>query len=604
MNNYKIYIASAIALAVGLSLGWFLFNGGESPSSQNQHDHSTATTSGDSVEETWICSMHPQIRQNEPGDCPICGMDLIPAKQSGNDTEIGFQMTDQAVKLAQIQTTIIGNTHNTTGATLTTNGKIQANETKSASLVTHIPGRIEKLYVSYTGEQVNKDQKIATIYSPELITAQKELLEAQKIEDISPGLLAAAKNKLKYWKIGNQVIEDILRNGTIRETFDIYAEYTGVVDKKRVSVGDYLSIGEVLFDVQNLSNLWALFDIYENDLSKVRVGSWISFTAPSVPNKTYRSKVAFINPIIDPQTRVATIRAEVNNSNGKLKPEMFINGEIRTARKSTNLTVPKSAVLWTGKRSVVYLKVPNTDIPSFEYREIEIGESVQSSYAVITGLEDGDEVVTNGAFVIDASAQLNNQASMMNRNVLTKNSVQSSQLPDYTDSTPPMFKNQLSNVVEIYFSIKDAFVEGNVEQAAAGSTAMMDAVQKVDMSLVKEKAHLYWIEQLKGIKAHGAKISELSDIEDQRKQFDFLSQALIRSLKVFGVTSETVYVQHCPMANDNKGADWLSKHEKVLNPYFGDKMLTCGIVQDVIDKDFANPPIENILGNNQNSHNH
>lgn len=599
MKKYKIYIVAILALAIGLLIGWLLFKNGTQPVQEHSEPSSNQTES-----EIWTCSMHPQIRQNEPGDCPICGMDLIPASQGSSDNEIGFQMTADAIKLANIQTTIIGNADANEGATLKLNGKIQANETKSASLVTHIPGRIEKLYVSYTGEQVNKGQKIATIYSPELITAQKELLEAKKIQDISPGLLTAAKNKLKYWKIGEQVIHDILTSGTIRENFNIYADHSGVVKQKRVSVGDYLSTGEVLFDVQNLYSLWALFDVYENDLSQVKIGRNIYFTTPSALNRRFKAKITFVNPVIDPNTRAATIRAEVSNTTGKLKPEMFITGELQTSKKSDNLTVPKSAVLWTGQRSVVYVKIPDTDIPSFEYREIEIADATASGYAVVSGLAYGEEVVTNGAFVIDASAQLNNQVSMMNKNVMAKNAVHSNHLPDYTNTTPQIFKEQLTAIASTYLLLKDALVASDQQKAAENVNDILDNTEKVDMSLVKDKAHIYWMEQLKAIQAHGKKIGESEDIEEQRKQFDFLSQALIKSLKVFGVEGDTFYVQHCPMANDNDGAAWLSKHEKILNPYFGEKMLTCGTVQDTIDINFKNPPMQEQSNVQVNLHNH
>ncbi len=600
MNKIKLYSGYIAVLVIGVLLGYLIHS-----LSNPQMDSSLNPQIEQSEnQQIYTCSMHPQIRQNEPGECPLCGMDLIPANQTSSSTSIGFQMTTEAIKLAHIQTTIIGNSGTAGSSILKLNGKIQANETKSASLVSHIPGRIEKLFVSYTGEQVTKGQQIASIYSPELITAQKELLEAQKIQDISPGLLNAAKNKLKYWKISSQVVEDILLTGTIQETFSIYADYSGIVDQRRVSVGDYLAIGEVLFSVQNLNNLWALFDVYENDLSKIKVGSRVSFTTPSAPNKVFNANISFVNPVIDPQTRVATIRAEVKNLGGKLKPEMFIKGELNTTQKSSNLTVPKTAVLWTGKRSVVYVKIPDVEIPSFEYREIEIGDATQSGYAVINGLEDGEEVVTNGAFVIDASAQLNNQASMMNKNVMVKNAIHSSHLPDFTTTTPKLFKEQLTTLANIYFPIKDALIESDGQKAANATKDFLSTLQNVDMALVKGEAHIYWMDQLKAIQIHGKKILDIEELEDKRKQFDFLSQALINSLKVFGVANETFFVQHCPMANDNNGADWLSKQEKILNPYFGKKMLSCGTVHDTLDKSFKNPPMQDQPNAQIELHNH
>ena len=599
MKKYSIYIVAIFALVIGFLMCWLLLKQ-NTKSTQEHNEHSSSQQES----ETWTCSMHPQIRQNEPGDCPICGMDLIPASQSVSNNEIGFQMTAEAIKLANIQTTSVGNTDAIENAPLKLNGKIQANETKSASLVTHIPGRIEKLYVSYTGEKVKKGQKIATIYSPELITAQKELLEAQKMQDISPGLLTAAKNKLKFWKIGNEVIQDILTDGIIRENFDIYADYSGVVQQKRISVGDYLSTGEVLFDVQDLYSLWALLDVYENDLPRVKIGQTLSFTTLSTPNKKFKAKITFINPVIDPNTRSATIRAEVNNKAGTLKPEMFISGELYTSTSSNQLSVPKSAVLWTGQRSVVYVKIPNTDIPSFEYREIEIGNATASGYAIVRGLEHGEEVVTNGAFVIDASAQLNNQVSMMNKSIRAKNSVHSQQLPNYTETTPQLFKEQLTAVTNTYLLLKNALVESNAEKAVEAANDLLSETEKVNMTLVKNKAHIYWMEQLKAIQSHGKKIIETSDIEKQRNQFIFLSQAFIKSIKVFGVASDTFYIQRCPMANDNNGADWLSKDEKILNPYFGEKMLKCGTVQDTIDINFKNPLSIEKSNVKINRHNH
>ena len=192
----------------------------------------------------------------------------------------------------------------------------------------------------------------------------------------------------------------------------------------------------------------------------------------------------------------------------------------------------------------------------------------------------------------------------MNKNVMAKNAVHSSHLPDYTANTPTAFKEQLTAMANTYFSVKDALVESNNKKAIEGANEMLNKAKEVDMSLVKGKAHIFWMEQLKAIQSHGKKITETEDIEAQRKQFDFLSQALIKSIKVFGITNSTFYVQHCPMANDNEGADWLSKQEKILNPYFGEKMLTCGTVQDTIDINFKNPPMQEQSNVQVNLHNH
>lgn len=605
-SNIKNIIIVILALAIGLGAGYFIFGKNQkvsTPIETHNHEAKSVQTSADA--EIWTCSMHPQIRQNEAGDCPICGMDLIPLEENTSNNPLVLEMTDAAVKLANIQTIIVGEKENTTDKTIRLSGKIQPDERLASSQVTHISGRIEKLYVSFTGEQVNKGQKIATLYSPELITAQRELLEALKLKDLNPDLVEAARNKLRYWKIGSAAIEQIEQKGEIQENFTVYADETGIVTNRRVSVGDYIKQGEPLFDLMNLRKVWVLFDAYEEDLSSVSIGDKIEFTTPSIPNKTFKTTVTFIDPIINPNTRVASIRTEVSNSKRLLKPEMLVYGTLKKRASSSNqINVPKSAVMWTGKRSVVYTKVPDTNIPSFEFREIEIGEAVGSSYQVISGLEAGEEVVTYGSFTIDAAAQLNNQKSMMNRNVSVKGTDHSNHLPDYTESTPPTFKEQLFALATTYLTLKDALVETDSEAAKEATNQVLSALSKTDMSLIKDDAHNYWMEQHEAIKAHGEKIATSNDIEQQRKQFDFLSQALIKATKVFGIGEATLYVQHCPMANDNEGADWLSSKEEIRNPYFGDKMLTCGLVKTTIDKVFKNPPMPKVTKARQNIHNH
>ena len=592
-SNFKLIVVAIIALAVGLGAGYAIFgkNANNVSASMDAHDHNEEASSSDSGK-IWTCSMHPQIKQNEPGDCPLCGMDLIPLEENTSNDPLVLEMTNEAVKLANIQTSIVGETAGQSGKTIRLSGKVQPDERLASSQVAHVPGRIEKLFVSFTGEQVSKGQKIATLYSPELITAQRELLEALKLQTLNPGLVEAARNKLRYWKIGNATIESIEQKGTVQETFIVYADEAGIVTNRRVSVGDYVKQGDPLFDLMNLRKVWVLFDAYEEDLSAIRVGNRIEFTTPSIPNKNFKTRVTFIDPIINPNTRVASIRTEVQNSSGLLKPEMLVYGTLQNNTSSTSqLSVPKSAVLWTGQRSVVYVKVPDMTVPSFQFREVKIGEAQGNSYQILEGLEAGEEVVTYGSFTIDAAAQLNNQASMMNRNIKVKNESSAAMLPDYTATTPLEFKKQLANVSAAYLLLKDALVATDSEQAINGSMEVDKALSKVDMSLVKSDAHQYWMQQLEAIQGHNEKISSSKDIEEQRKQFDFLSQALIKSIKVFGVTEDTLYVQHCPMANNNEGADWLSTEEKIQNPYFGDKMMTCGRVKTTIDVAFRNPPM-------------
>jgi len=171
---------------------------------------------------------------------------------------------------------------------------------------------------------------------------------------------------------------------------------------------------------------------------------------------------------------------------------------------------------------------------------------------------------------------------MMNRSVGLKPDARRDQLPDFVESTPDAFKAQLISLAQDYIPLKDAFVDTDASAAQQAAATLIQQTDKVDMSLVKDDAHLYWMEQLEAIKGHGTKITEMTDIEGQRKQFDFLSQAMINSIKVFGASSESLYVLYCPMANSNQGADWISMETAIRNPYFGDKMMKCGSVKDTL----------------------
>lgn len=579
-KNMK-WLVVVIALLAGLGLGYLFFNQNSMPA-EHQHEAMTDAVTGNTI---WTCSMHPQIRQSEPGICPICEMDLIPLDQNLSNDPLVLQMTDQAVALARIATTTVG-TGAVSGDTLVLNGKIKADERLLVSQAAHVPGRIEQLFVTFTGEPVKAGQKLATIYSPELITAQKELLEALRFAGTQMDLAEASRNKLRNWKIPEETIRQVQQSGEIISNFTIYADRAGIVMDKRVSVGDYVRPGEALFTLADLSRLWVLFDAYEEDLANIRVGDRVRFTTPSLPGRSFPATISFIDPVLDGRTRVAAARAEIANPGGILKPEMFVRGSIshRPTASQSQLTVPKTAVLWTGTRSVVYVELPDTEIPSYEYREINLGDRLGDSYLVTEGLEAGERVVTNGAFSIDAAAQLNNQRSMMNRHVVLAGQTmamspeQGTEVPDYRSETPKAFKAQVGALAEAYLDLKDAFVHTDAQAAQKTATAFLEQLEQVDMGLLKGQAHMYWMQQLQALSAHARNMAGENDIEAQRKQFDFLSQAMIHTVKAFGAEGKVLFVQSCPMAFDNQGADWLSTEETIENPYFGDKMMKCGSV--------------------------
>ena len=629
MKKYKNYIIAAGLLILGIILG-NVFSGGTSVNAHKEGEHEYVQ---DPVTKLWTCSMHPQIRMEKPGKCPICGMTLIPLEDSSANSENiaanEIVMNEEAYQLANIQTTVVEKASANKEIRLL--GRVKPDERRLYSQVSHIPGRIERLYVNFTGEKVSVGQKIVRLYSPDLISAQKELFEAIKSKDIYPQLYTASRNKLKLWKLSDKQIDAIESSGTVQDQVDILSDYSGYVMARNVELGDYIVTGGNLFDIANLSSVWVMFEAYEADIPWIHVNDKVKFTIQAIPGKTFEGKITYVDPFVSSSTRVAKVRVEVQNPNGKLLPEMYASGIIHAKMKGmeNTIVIPKSSVLWTGKRSVVYVKVPHEKTISFVYREITLGQDMGEFYSVQEGLEAGETVATNGVFRIDASAQLLGQKSMMNptgakgatggmanmpgmnmggdtnkdskkqmsdeemknmnTNENTKDHSNMKNITKHTDmnqriTTTDAFKAQLEQVFNEYIKLEDALANDDSNLAKTSAKGLLNTMKKVDMKqLANHDAHNHWMTISKEILGSASSISELSDIEKQRSHFKHLSAHLSKAVKLFGV-NQIVYEQFCPMADNNNGAYWLSLNKKIKNPYLGAKMPTCGDNKTVIKK--------------------
>src|SRR5690625_166338 len=323
-NNIKYGILIGLVFLGGLFLGRWIFM--TEPVQTTDHE----THEAEEDETIWTCSMHPQIKQAEPGLCPICGMELIPLESSSDQDPTVLTMTDEAVRLAQIQTTTIGGfaENESTANPWLINGKILPDKRQIYSQTPQMGGRMEYLAETYEGMYVTEGSTIEQIYSPEVVTAQRELLEAQKLQDLNPNLLESARRKLRYLKISEKFIENVEATGDVVETFPLLAGKSGYVLNKKVEVGDHVLSGQVLFDIYDLSSVWAVFDVYEKDISKITKGDVVEFSAMAVPDRTFKARIDFINPLLDQETRAIRIRAQVANRGGVLKPQMLIRGRL------------------------------------------------------------------------------------------------------------------------------------------------------------------------------------------------------------------------------------------------------------------------------------
>ena len=403
----KLFVPITV-FVFGLLLGWIFFH------SSNNIEVKETKVEQATKKTIWTCSMDPQIHVDHAGKCPICGMDLIPLVQNNVSIDSNaVHFTKESAELANVQTSVVSRQKPIQEVRLY--GKVQADERLLQNQVSHISGRIDKLFVNFTGEMVHKGQTLALVYSPELVTAQQELLEVAKTKQSQPDLYDAAKAKLRQWMLSESQISNIEKSGTIQNTIEIKSNSTGIVTARRVNAGDYISQGSVLYDISDLSTVWVLFDAYESDLPALSIGSAISFSVQALPNANFTGKITFIDPSIDPVNRVSKVRVEISNKDAKLKPEMFVTGNVKAnlAKYANAIIIPRTAVLWTGKRSIVYIK-EDADKPIFKMREIELGEMLGNSYVVTKGLSVGEEIVTQGTFNVDAAAQLDGKPSMMN----------------------------------------------------------------------------------------------------------------------------------------------------------------------------------------------
>lgn len=443
MKTKNIFIYSGLLLG-GLFFGYLFFGGHSEPQSLDEHIEETHTDEEGNV--VYTCSMHPQVRENEPGDCPICGMELIPVNELDEDdgstqNPNAVQISQAAMALADIQTTAVRLERPVKKIRMP--GKIAVDERQIQFIPAHFHGRIEQLYVNFTGDYISKGEKVARVYSPMLYTAQKELLEAYKYREQNPELYASARQKLLNWKIPGKQIDEIIANGNPSRELDIYSHKEGYVIKRHVTVGDHLNMGDLMFELSPLDALWGLFEAYEKDVSALNVGDSITFKTEAYPSKTLQGLISYIQPVLSSQSRTVSIRIEIPNTNKDiaLKPGMLINGLVSTAAaEQPQIIIPRSAVMWTGKRSVVFVRTPGTEVPTFEAREVELGMRAGDDYVIEDGLEQGEQVVTNGTFKIDAAAQLSDKLSMMNRNPGTGQGAPS--MPDMNMDPDEMNQNE------------------------------------------------------------------------------------------------------------------------------------------------------------------
>ncbi|RMD51806.1 MAG: efflux RND transporter periplasmic adaptor subunit [Nitrospirae bacterium] len=378
----------------------------------------------------WTCSMHPQIRMPKPGRCPICGMELIPVKEAKpmkKEVVADLILSERARKLAEVMVEPVRRKF--VEMRLDLFGKITYDETRLGYITARFPGRLDKLYVDYTGTVVRKGEPMVEIYSPELLTAQQELFHAlQAVRDLkrskvdiinrsAEATVEAAREKLLLWDLTPEQIRELEKKERPDIHVTLYAPMGGVVIKKNALEGMYVKTGTIIYEIADLSYLWVMLDVYESDIKWLHLGQDVSFVVEAFPGEIFHGTITFINPFMDEKTRVIKVRVEVKNIHNKLKPDMFVKATVYAKPKGLGgkppLVIPASAPLITGKRAVVYVELPEME-GAYVGREVVLGPRLGDYYEVVSGLKEGEKVVVNGNFKIDSAVQILAKPSMMN----------------------------------------------------------------------------------------------------------------------------------------------------------------------------------------------
>ncbi|MDT3740229.1 MAG: efflux RND transporter periplasmic adaptor subunit [Candidatus Kapabacteria bacterium] len=352
----------------------------------------------------WTCTMHPQVISDKPGQCPICGMDLV--KKITEDVENSeamdnmIKLSDNKLVLANVSTVHI-HKEEILKQVIAYSYMDFADQNRKI-IPAKFNGRIEKLFVNKTGDNISRNQALFEIYSPDLVQAQNEFLIALNSLQDKNSLLNSSRKKLKIFGLTDEQINELETSKEIKMTITYYSPIAGTVIEKKVQEGMYINEGMSLFEVADLTSLWNIAEINESELNIVNVGSKVKLELQAYPGEIFEGRVSFIYPVVNSQTRTIKVRSDFSNFKGKLKPQMF--GQASFEKKfGYGLVVPSDAVLFMGKRNVVWLKVGDG---MFEPREVKVGMKINDKYQILSGLSEGDEVVKTGGFLIDSESQL------------------------------------------------------------------------------------------------------------------------------------------------------------------------------------------------------
>ncbi len=593
--------AAAAALAIAFAAGAFWRGAGGRAGHAAGHGAEASAEGPSAAARVWTCSMHPQIRLPAPGRCPLCFMDLVPvaeATREGGGAPRELALGRDAAERLRVETSRVERRFVEAEVRMT--GKVDYDETRTAYLTAWVPGRLERLHVDFTGREVSAGDPMVTIFSPALLSAQEELLQAARaaaalggggLESVRLGAEAtaeAARGKLALLGLSPRQIAAIEARGAAEDRVVLHAPAGGTVVRKTAQEGLYVEAGTRLYTLADLSRVWVQLDAYESDLPKLQPGQPVRFEAEALPGRRFGGAVAFIAPVVDEASRTVRVRVDVPNRDRALRPGMFVRAAVAVALGEQGpvspsapdaeppLVVPASAPLLTGRRAIVYVQVPGRERPTYEAREVRLGPRAGGDYLVAAGLEEGERVVTRGAFQLDAELQIRAGRGMMSAAAATGRTPAGGTPAVAPPASDPALRARLGRMVGDYLAVQRALVSDDADAAREAAAA---AVRRFDGDRPGQAAGDAWGPVREALAAAVRGVAEGGDLAAQRVAFHAWSGRLVEAARRFGADGEPPRLAHCPMAFGNRGADWLQRGEVVSNPYFGAAMLRCGEVR-------------------------
>jgi Cu(I)/Ag(I) efflux system membrane fusion protein len=642
-------VSGAALLAAGIAVGAILFGGDPAPPPGGAPAEQAAV---------WTCSMHPQVRLPEEGQCPICHMDLIPVSSHGDaeEGEAELVLSEAAKALAEVRTAAVKRAPAARELELV--GRVTYDETRVQRVSSFVPGRIERLYVEVTGTRVKRGEHLLRIYSPELLAAQNEWIGALRQAKQAPAgtaarsvlekTAAAAEERLRLWGLSDGQRARLREGGAVQQTITIYAPRGGVVVERQAVVGMYVKEGSPLYTVAELDRLWVELDAFEIDLPHVRFGQVVRLSTDAMPGRAWAGRVAFVAPIVDERSRTVRVRVNFDNDDGALKPGMLVRatlhasvdahghavseedleeawvcpmhpdvvkarpgrcdvcgmaleaasslGLVSAASGERPLLIPASAPLLTGKRAVVYVEVLGRDRPTYEGRAVVLGPRVGDAYVVLEGVSEGELVVVEGAFKLDAAMQVKAKPSLMN-GALGPDSAHAplgAERPLPSDAPAPAFRpgdqprvrsstasspptkakrdrKAESRVLDAYLDLERALSSDDASAATQAAATLASAVKGT-----RDIWPAGWKARATSLGGAAEQLAAATDLKSLRTAFVAYSAVFLAALDESGAPRAGVHRFFCPMANGGKGAEWLQRTDDLTNPYFGAKMLKCG----------------------------